>query len=115
MKKAVQQALNSPLFSPRSSVLYRLKAFPCTEDKRDAPDSRKSYHCINNTADECVLTAAYPCNYIKLKKTYASPVKCADYSEYQRYSIHYHVLSSLSATKVDFSLIVSFSRSSIFM
>ena len=88
-------------------LVDRLKSFSCAEDKRNTPDSRKSNYCINYTAEKCILTAAYPCNYIKLKKSYASPVECADYSEYQRNSIHNHFLSSLSATLVVFrSLLV---------
>ena len=75
-------------------LVERLKTFPCSEQEGYTPYSRKSYDCINYTAEQSVLTTAYPCNYIKLKKTYASPVKSAYYCEYQRDSIHDHCQKS---------------------
>ena len=81
-------------FIPYVLFVNCFKAFSCTEYKRYTPDARKSYDCINYTTDKCILSAAYPRNYIKLEKSYASPVKSADYCKDQRNSIHYHCQNS---------------------
>ena len=75
----------------RLSVLpNRIKALSCAEDKRNAPDSRKTYYRIDDPADYRHRTAAYPRDEIKIENSYASPVESADNSENKSYSIYYH-------------------------
>ena len=84
-----------------------LELFTRSEEKRNAPYSRKCYHRINDAGKERVLTSTDPCDDVKAEYTDATPVECADYRDYQGNSIHNHFLFFLSATKAVFrSLLV---------
>lgn len=71
-------------------LVKRLKTLTGTEKKRDAPNARQSDHRVYYTADKSRLPTAQPCDDIKLEKTYASPVQCADNGDYKGYPIHDH-------------------------
>ena len=64
-----------------------LKFFSCTEEERDAPNACKSDNGVDDTADEGILTAAEPRNYVELEKTDATPVECSDDGEDESDSI----------------------------
>ena len=64
--------------------------FSCAEQKRYAPDTREGNDCIDYSAEKGVSAAAYPSDKVESKKTDATPVQRADYSYYQRNSVHYH-------------------------
>ncbi len=70
--------------------------FPTSEEKGDAPKSRKGDYGIDYTGDYCLLSSADPCHKVKSEKTDTAPVECADDSEYQSESVKYHNQYSLS-------------------
>jgi len=72
------------------SVLNPLNIFLGTEHKRDKPDARERYYSIYYTAEQSALSAANPCDNIKIEKTDATPVKRTDYSYNQRDSVNHH-------------------------
>ena len=85
----------------RLSVIFRLfvdrhKSFACAEQKRYAPNARKSDHGVYDSADQWGLTSAQPCDDIKSEKPDASPVQCADDGDEEGNSIHNHRHSSLN-------------------
>ena len=95
----------------KNSVLYGAETLSCTEDKRNTPDTRKGYDRIYYSAQEGVLTAAYPRDDIKSENTYATPVECAYYGYDQGNSVHNHDNSSFETV---FPFKVSFGQSTEF-
>ena len=61
--------------------------FVFTKEKRQAPDTRKSDYCINDTAQNSALAATDPRDDVKLEQTDAAPVDRTDNNEDQRNSI----------------------------
>ena len=61
--------MRSPLFDKLLFNIF-IKDFIFSEKQRYAPYARKSYDCEYNTAYYRRLTAEYPADYIKLKKSY---------------------------------------------
>ena len=57
--------------------------FGVSEKKGNAPDTRKGNKRINNSAENCSLTAENPCDEVKLKQTDTAPVEGADYHKSQ--------------------------------
>ena len=64
-----------------------LEFFSRTEEERDAPNTRKGDNGVDDAADESILTAAEPRNYVKLEKTDATPVEGSDDGEDESDSI----------------------------
>ena len=50
-----------------------------SEKEWDAPRTRKGNHGVDYTAEDGVLTAEEPRDYVKLKQSHASPIRRADY------------------------------------
>lgn len=46
--------------------------------QRDAPESGKTYKCVDNTGESSGLPAAYPGDEVESEKTDAAPVNAAD-------------------------------------
>ena len=74
----------------RSALSDRVKAFSFAEDERYAPYSRKSNYRIDNSAEHGHRSAADPCDDVKVKYAYATPVESADDGENKSYSVYYH-------------------------
>ena len=72
-----------------SDVLFvkRFEAFSRAEKKRNAPDSRDRDQGIDDAAEHRLLTAEEPRYYIKLEKSYASPVESSHDRENKRDSV----------------------------
>ena len=49
-----------------------------SKKQRNAPDGSKSDKCVDYSAYDACLSAAEPCDYIKLKNTDTAPIKAAD-------------------------------------
>ena len=64
-----------------------LEFFSRAEEERDAPNACEGDDGVDDTADEGILTAAEPRNYVKLEKTDASPVERSDDSKDESNSI----------------------------
>ena len=60
------------------------------ENERDTPNSGKGDDCVDNSADEGVLSAEKPGNGIELKQPNSSPIQGADDGKDQRNTIHNH-------------------------
>lgn len=71
----------SRVYSVLLTVVGCGQYFVFAEQERQAPDSRESNNCVDNTADNRALTAENPSHNIKLKKTDRAPVDCTDYNE----------------------------------
>ena len=67
-----------------------VKAFSIAEDERYAPDACKRNDRINDPAYDRHRASAYPRDYIKIEKSYASPVESSDHRENKCYSVNYH-------------------------
>jgi len=67
-----------------------------SEEKGDAPKTCKGNYGVNNTGNDCLLTATDPCYKVETEKTDASPVQCADDGEQKGYSVKYHIKYNLS-------------------
>ena len=59
------------------------------EEKRDTPDSRQRYQDIKDSAYYRSTSAECPCDDIKLKKSYKSPVESADEQYKKSYPVHH--------------------------
>lgn len=64
-----------------------LEFFSRAEEERDTPNAREGDDGVDDTADEGILTAAEPRNYVKLEKTDATPVEGSDDGENESDSI----------------------------
>ena len=51
------------------------------EQQGNAPDSGKTYKCVDNAAYACCLTAEEECNQVKSENTNKTPVDAADDGE----------------------------------
>lgn len=49
-----------------------------SKKQRNAPDGSKSDKCVDYSAYDACLSAAEPCDDIKLKNTDTAPIKAAD-------------------------------------
>ena len=83
---------------PRARRRNRLRfdAFAGAEDEGNAPDAGESDYCVDDTADDGILTAEEPGNGVELKETDAAPVEGADNGKNQSNTIHQHKRSILS-------------------
>jgi hypothetical protein len=79
-----------------------------TEQKRHAPNSCESNDSIDYAADKRVHSTADPSDGVKAENTYTTPVKRADYSNYQRDPIHNHLVRASFSTV--FRLNIVFTR-----
>lgn len=62
-----------------------------SEQEGNAPDARESDYGIYDSADNGVLSAEQPRDYVKLKQPYRAPVDCAYNDKNQWYSVkHYN-------------------------
>ena len=65
------------------------------EQKRNTPDCRKTYKRVDNSAYDTGLSAANPCNEIKLEDADSAPVDAADNCQDKTNFVE-HVSSSFS-------------------
>ncbi len=65
-------------FCPLLELSDGIFRFPFTEEQGNTPDSRKRNDCINDAAENSILTAENPRDDVKTEKSDASPVQCAD-------------------------------------
>lgn len=64
-------------------LVFFENVFSASEEKGDAPNSGKPHNGVNYSAYEVCLTAEKPTYDIESKQTDASPVKSADYKQYE--------------------------------
>ena len=65
-----------------------------SEQKGDTPEACYKYETIDDTAENCALTAEEPSHQVKAEKTHAAPVDAADNGQHQGNTIHEHVKNS---------------------
>ena len=65
------------------------KAVACAENKRDTPYACDGNNGIDHSADHAHGSSADPSYDIKIKKSYASPVKSTDNGKNKSYSVYY--------------------------
>lgn len=65
------------------------------EQKRNAPDCRKTYKCVDDSAYNTGLSAANPCDEIELKDADRAPVDAAD-NRQDKTNFVEHISSSFS-------------------
>ena len=68
----------------RHTILH----FIATKEKGNTPNARERNDCINNAAENCILSAEKPCNKIKLENANQTPVQAADDGKNQCNRIH---------------------------
>ena len=59
-------------------ILDSVKGFASAKQQRNAPNAGKTYHCVDDAAEQRGLTTADPSNDVKLKKPDATPVEGAN-------------------------------------
>ena len=98
MRSFFQKATPAPAGATRrrSADVLRFDAFAGAEDEGNAPDAGESDYCVDDTADDGILTAEEPGNGVELKETDAAPVEGADNGKNQSNTIHQHKRSILS-------------------
>ena len=75
---------------PSFLVLDSVKGFACAKQQRDAPNTGKSYNGVDDAAEQRGLSAADPCNEVKLKQSDTAPVERAYDGQNQRNAIQNH-------------------------
>jgi hypothetical protein len=68
--------------------LVHLCLMTFTEQKGYAPKTSQTDHCVNDPAEQRILSAEQPGDKIKLKNAYQSPVQAADNGENLCQSVH---------------------------
>lgn len=92
MAKPTEELLPSVLIFLTCCVFHaELNVLTLSEKKRNAPYTGKSNKGVDNSADQRILTAENPGNYVKLKKTDTAPVERTDDRENERDSIKHHI------------------------
>ena len=79
IQKADANAVETPdrRVSLRFLVLDSVKGLASAKQQRNAPNAGKSYHGVDNAREQGGLSAADPCNKVKLKQTDAAPIERA--------------------------------------
>ena len=75
---------------PSFLVLDSVKGLASAKQQRDAPNTGKSYNGVDDAAEQRGLSAADPCNDVKLKQSDAAPVERANDGQNQRNAIQNH-------------------------
>lgn len=70
-----------------------------SEEKGNAPDSRKCDDRIDDAAEKRVLSAEDPGDKIELEKADAAPVQCADDRQNERKSVEHNLNPSFRIRK----------------
>lgn len=75
---------------PSFLVLDSVKGLAGAKQQRNAPNTGKSYNGVDDAAEQRGLSAADPCNEVKLKQSDAAPVESANDGQNQRNAIQNH-------------------------
>ena len=67
-----------------------------SEQKGDTPEACYKYETIDDTAENCALTAEEPSHQIKLEKADKAPIYCSDYSKSKCCFIHFKTSFKIS-------------------
>ena len=68
--------------------LFAVHTLTFAEQQSDAPQTGKTYQCVDDAADHTALTAKQPRHQIKLKNAHEAPVQAADDGQDQSQTIN---------------------------